>query len=83
MAVLTPAELSEIRRECASAQATVAYTKPVINQAIQALEDWFETTARSQINTAINTATAPVVLPAPVKQLIVKFWLAQKFRRGG
>lgn len=83
MATLTATELAELRLACASSQATVGYTKAQINAALQAIEDWFENTARAALNTTINTATSPLVLSAPVKKILVAHYLRQKFAREG
>ena len=82
MAVLSPEEATKIRQECARAFPTVNYTKPQINLAMQAVEDWFEAN-RAALNAAINTATAPFIFTVPQKLEIVKRWLAGKFERGG
>ena len=80
MAVLNPAQLADLRRDCAREQAAVNYTKPQINVALQAVEDTFEG-VRPTLNSAINTATTPLVLTAAQKRLLVKYWLQQKFGR--
>ena len=83
MAVLNATQLAEGRQKVAKELIEVTYVKADINAAFQAVENYFETTARAAINTAINAATSPVVLPAGVKTLIVKHYLKQKFDRGG
>ena len=82
MAVLNSTQLAELRRAMASDQATVNYNKVQINAALQAVEDWFEAN-RAAINAAINTATAPLVFTGSQKSALVKYWLRQKFERGG
>lgn len=77
--ILTQEELTQIRQECAT-KVAVNYTKPQINAAAQAVEDWFEAN-RSAISTAINTATAPLVFTAAQKKVIVVHWLISKFNR--
>lgn len=85
MATLNDSQLSEVRRAVSSERPTVDYTKAQINAAVQAIEDYFETTARSGLNTAINGATQPlgITLTNGQKQALVKFYLRQKFERGG
>lgn len=80
MAILTVDQLAQLRRECAQEQATINYEKSQINVAIQAVEDTFEA-VRPTLSTNINTATAPLVLTAAQKRLLVKMWLQQKARR--
>lgn len=83
MAILTSEELQEIRHGCdRDKQIPVDYTKAVINAAIQAIEDWFET-SRTSISQAINTATSPITLTAAQKKEIGKHWLRRKAQRGG
>lgn len=78
MAVLTPAQLVELRQHCAEAQ-TVTWTKPQVNAALQAIEDRFEA-VRASFGVAIETAAPGVFSPAQ-KVRLVKFWLRQKFGR--
>lgn len=82
MAILTPNQLAELRR-AQQADTLIPQPKATINAALQAIEDYFETTARAQISSAINTATSPITLTAPQKTLLVKYWLMQKFTGGG
>jgi len=81
MAILIADELAELRRSCASERATVDYTKPQINAALQAIEDWFEAN-RASLGAAIEAA-APTKFNATEKRRLVKFYLQQKFTRGG
>ncbi len=84
MAVLTADQLSQLRILCASELVDVTWAKAVINAALQAIEDDFEG-HRSALSTSINTATAPFsfTFTANQKKALVKFWLLQKFNRGG
>ncbi len=77
MAVLTAAERAAISERVARFLPTVPYEKATAFLAIQATEDWFETN-RANLNTAINIATAPVVLTVAQKKLIVAHWLQHK-----
>jgi len=82
MATLTAPQLAELRRGIAPDVAAVNFNKPQVNAALQAVEDWFETTARTEIGAAIETA-APGVFTNAQKRVIAKYWLRQKFDRGG
>lgn len=80
MAVLDATQLAALRREIVRGMATVDFDKSTINAALQAVEDTFEG-IRAQLNIGINAAISPVVLPAPVKKSLIKFWLQQKAGR--
>ncbi len=84
MAVLTPAQLAEMRRslEKDDTLGAVNFTKVEANQALQAIEDWWEAN-RANLNTAINTATSPFVFTVAQKKLIGRYWLWHKFGQGG
>lgn len=79
MATLTATELQEIRNGCAQSQ-TVNYTKPQINAAAQACED-FLTNNAATISTAINTATSPFVFTNAQKKAIFAYAVYMKFLR--
>lgn len=81
MAIMTPDELADLRRNCARERATVDYTKPQINAALQAIEDWWEAN-RAALGAAIEAAAPGVFSPAE-KRRLAKHWLAHKFARGG
>ena len=86
MAVLTRDQLDSIRVQLEASPAGIATggsAKSLWNAAIQAVEDYFENTARAGINSAVNTATSPTVLSAAQKKAIVVYWLLSKFNRGG
>lgn len=80
MAALTIEQQAELRRAMAARLATVPYTKPQVNAAIQALEDWWETSGRAAAGAAIEAA-APGIFTAPLKKEIGKAWLRQKAER--
>lgn len=83
MAALTPDQLADIRQHTVKELAVATFTKPVINAAIQAIEDVFVSPAlQNAINNAINTATSPVVLTAEQKRVLVRWWLASRHLRG-
>lgn len=75
MATLTGDQLAELRQEAARVVGVVTYTKPVINAALQAVEDWFEA------NRAALGGAIPGPFNAAAKKQLVKFWLKQKFGR--
>lgn len=81
MAVLTQQQLVPIRRFVAKAVGAPRYTKPQINAAAQAVEDWFEAN-RAALGTAIETA-APGMFNTAQKKQLVAAWLSSKFERGG
>jgi hypothetical protein len=78
MAILDSAQLVELRQRCAEAIAPnpVTWTKPQINTACQAIEDWFEAN-RVALGAAIETAV-PGAFTNAQKTKLVKYWLAQK-----
>lgn len=80
MAVLTQTELAPLRREMAESIATVAWTKPQINAAIQAMEAWFEAEKAGAV-TAIENA-APGVFTLAQKRKIATLWLRHKLAVG-
>lgn len=82
MAILTPEELAGLRRVCAAEMPVINYTKARANAAIQAIEDWFEAN-RTAIVPTIDTATAPFTFTPAQKFVLMKYWLRQKFERGG
>lgn len=82
MAVLSTNQLEEIRRACAQdAPASPNYTKAQINLALQAIEDYFENTARAGISAAIDAAVSPFSFTANQKKRLAKYWLLQKAGR--
>lgn len=82
MAILKAEELAELRRSLARAESTVDWDKPIINAALQAIENLVEG-AKPSINTAINTATSPYVFSATHKKKLLAYYFQQKFRREG
>jgi len=72
MAILTVEILANARNACEKLGA-VDYDKPQINAAFQAVEDLLTSNAtKNQINSTIDTATAPKTLSAAQKREIVK-----------
>lgn len=89
MATLTAAQLQEVRSLAASAVATVTWTKPQINAAIQAVEDAMASASnvggksvQAYIGGAIETA-APGVFSAPQKQTLFALWCVRYAYRQG
>jgi hypothetical protein len=80
MAILSPSELTDLRQRCAANVNTLSWTKAEVNAALQALEDWFDTSGRADAAAAMEAA-APGVFTNPQKRLIGKYWLLQKSGR--
>lgn len=82
MAVLTAAQLQSARNAMALDASVsgfpINYTKAQANAVLQAIEDWYEVN-KGLVATAINTATAPVVLTALQKKKFAKQWFLVKF----
>ncbi len=81
MATLSDAQKAQLRKELSKGE-EVTWDRGTADLASQAIEDWFESN-RASISTAINTATSPITLSAALKTKLVKFYLRQKFTRGG
>lgn len=79
MAILSSGELQSIRNDCQES-IQVNYTKAQIAAAAQAVEDFLVSQA-SAISTAINAATAPLVLTAAQKKKLVAEVLQRKWAR--
>lgn len=58
------------------------HTKPEINQAVQAIDDWYEQ-GKIQIPIAIDQAVQPAVFLPEEKQALIQAWLQYKFKIGG
>ena len=82
MAILTADQLTELRQRFAATLATLGVTKAEVNAALQAVEDYFENTARAGFGAAIETAV-PAKFTAAQKKRLVAYWLLQKFTREG
>ncbi len=82
MAVLSAEELAELRRRVRTSVGNVTWTKPQINAAVQATENWFEAN-RSSLVSAIDTATSPHSFTGAQKKALVAYWMLQKFAREG
>ena len=79
MALLTLTQLAAIRQDFVATLAVINKTKPQINVALQAIEDWFEAN-RASLGAAIEAA-APGQFTGAQKLKLVKFWLRSKFER--
>ncbi len=82
MATLTAQELASLRQGIESEGVPAGVIKPTLNAAFQAIETWFENN-RAGLGTAIDAATSPFVFTAAQKKALGKWWLRQKFDRGG
>jgi hypothetical protein len=89
MAVLTGAELGEMRRRAARAGVLPSWTKAQVNAALQAIEDRMTGTANvgnRSIKTAIGAdieAAAAGVFNAAQKDDLFLLWSQLNARRGG
>lgn len=79
MAILTTDQLAVLRRSAFPAE-NATWTKAEVNAALQAIEDYFETTARAGLGAAIEAA-APGRFSNARKKRLVAYWLLQKFDR--
>ena len=86
MAVLTPIELVENRREFIRAHTDAdptygpSVTKSELNSMMQAIEDWLELN-RTVLSSAIDTATSPITFTNTDKKKAFAAWCKQKFGR--
>lgn len=81
MAILTGSELAVLRQDQQRVR-LINQRKPVVNAALQSIEDWFEAN-RASLNAALNAATNPATLSVAEKRTLLGVWLAQKTRREG
>ena len=77
--VLTAIQLAAIRQDFVATLTIINKTKPQINVALQAIDDWFEAN-RAALGAAIEAA-APGTFTGAQKLKLVKFWLRSKFDR--
>jgi len=82
MAVLNANQLAKMRRGTASSLSTLDWDKPIINSALQEIEDWYES-SRATVSGLIDTATSPYTFSNPEKKLLAKWWMEHKFGQGG
>ena len=81
MAVLTATQLAELRRMAAAEASVVTWNKTQVNPVLQAIEGWWEA-SRASLGAAMEAA-APGVFNAAQKKALGKYWLWQKYGRGG
>ncbi len=67
-------QLSDVRQRIAAIAVTQGWTRTQVNAAINAVDDWFETTGRQEATAAIEAAV-PGVFTAQQKRWIGKFWM--------
>jgi hypothetical protein len=71
----------EIRQECARVLSPVTWSKSDINDALDAIEAWFDLPAvQSDLSAKIDAGTT-FSFTAPQKKQLVKFWLRNRFGR--
>ena len=84
MAILSALELAAMRRRAREdiPDADVDFGKPTINDAFQAIEDWYEG-ERVTVSGLIDTGTSPKVFTNTEKKTLAKAFLEFKFGVGG
>lgn len=82
MAVLTAEQLVELRQGVQSEGDSATWKKADINAALQAIEDKWGA-IQAVLSAEVDTATAPIVFSNAMKKKIGKYWLRQRFGRGG
>lgn len=82
MAVLTPVQLAILRQQFIQdlGNVSVDFVKATVNNAFQALEDWYEG-EKSNVSSLINTATSPYIFTADEKRFMAAYFLLQKAAR--
>ena len=85
MAVLTPDELAEMRRDVTRRFAEQDWDRLIFNAAVQGLEDNFEITTRGVWRGVITSAVAPLgyVPTDEFRDAVVAAFMKQKARREG
>jgi hypothetical protein len=79
MAALTAEELRAMRNESEPERTPHSHTKAQVNAAFQALEDYYQNTAKAGFGSAIETA-APGVFTNNQKKKLGKVYFAFRFR---
>lgn len=84
MAILTPDQLADLRQQFVRAMGPtpVDFTKATVNEALQAVEDWFEAN-RAALSAAIDAGSSPYTFTGQQKKALVAFWLLRKAGREG
>jgi len=83
MAVLTSAQLSELRRLTRVSWITaIDFDKIIANATLQTMEDWYEN-QRATVSSNIDTGSSPKTFTNPEKKLIAAAYLSWKNGEGG
>lgn len=84
MAILTAEQLATLRQGIVRKMGNTpgGVTKATLNDALQALEDWYEG-EKATVSGLIDAATAPYVFSAAHKKDIAAYYLLQKAAREG
>jgi hypothetical protein len=83
MAVLSSADLQELRSRLCFNTSTQTWTKAQVNAALQAIEDRVQLTATKNAIAGDIEAAAPGVFDASQKQLLFGIWCYSAARRLG
>ena len=78
MTILAVDELAKMRRRMAVGQHP-DWDKSIINAALQAIEDWYQTN-KVQGSTDIDTATSPFTFTNAQKKKLFGYWMEHKFK---
>ncbi len=82
MAVLDAEQLAELRQGVQREGDSATWEKAHINAAFQTIEDRWGA-IQADLSAEIDVATSPVVFSNAMKKKIGKYWLQQRFGRGG
>ena len=82
MAVLTAEQLGKLRMGVQTEGDAATWLSTDMDAALQAIEDKWEE-VRPQFSAAIDVATNPLVFSNVMKKKLGRYWLRQKFDRGG
>ncbi len=82
MAVLSAEQLAELRQGVQGEGDSATWKKADINAAFQAIEDKWGA-VQAALSAEIDIATSPIVFSNAMKKKIGKYWLRQRFGRGG
>lgn len=82
MAVLTTEQLGRLRMGVQTEGDAAIWLSTDMDAAVQAIEDTWEE-IQPQLFTAIDNATDPLVFSNAMKKKLGRWWLRQRFDRGG
>lgn len=82
MAVLSGADLKIMRQGAAADVVPVTWTKAQAKLALQAVEDYYQATAKAGFGAAIETAV-PGVFSNPAKKTLGRYYFQHRFGSGG